>query len=607
MKGRLELTWTNKHQALLTTEDGGYEWVAPTDHRVSEVRLLHSVDSVGSVPSDRASSNLLIRGDALHGLRALNELPEFAETYVGKVRLAYIDPPFNTGQAFAQYDDALEHSVWLTMIRDRLAQIRPLLAQDGSVWVHLDDTEVHRARSVLDELFGAGSHIASIVWEKDKGRRNDTDVSTVHDTILVYAVEPDQWAASRNLLPRTDAQNARYQNPDDDPRGPWLQGADGTAKSGSGSARFPVTLPSGRVVTPPKGNYWRFSERKLAEARAEGRVWFGRDGDRMPIIKRYLTDVQQGLVPRTWWTADEVGTNQAAKRDHLRRMFPDLEPFATPKPEQLMQRIIHIATSPGDIVLDCFAGSGTTAAVSHKLGRRWVTIESSAETVANYTIPRLKKVIRGEDDGGISTVRVAATEIPDDVTFADCKAAATTLESLRKADVLDVDDVSVRTVVKALRAAGRSKSEVVWAGGGGFVVLDIGPSMFEEIDGRVYLADWAANGALAEATAAQLKYAYELDPPFCGRKGRSRLAVIDGLVNESVVRLLLDALHPIEKLCVASTALDPAVQTVLRELRPGSVARKVPDSLLDEYRQSRRSQLQLASVLDGMRAEERAS
>jgi len=157
--GRLELTWTNKDRTLLAHEDQTYEWVEPADYRVSEVRLLQDVASVGETApqSNRASDNLLIRGDALHALNSLSRLPEFAKAYVGKVKLCYIDPPFNTGQAFEHYDDALEHSVWLTMLRDRLVQIKELLADDGSVWVHLDDAEVHRCRSVLDEVFGSGA------------------------------------------------------------------------------------------------------------------------------------------------------------------------------------------------------------------------------------------------------------------------------------------------------------------------------------------------------------------------------------------------------------------------------------------------------------------
>jgi adenine-specific DNA-methyltransferase len=180
-QGRLELTWTNKHLRLLAADDGSYEWVSPSDYRVAEVRLLHDAGTVGEVSLDRAKDNLLIRGDALNALTSLIELPEFAREYVGKVKLAYLDPPFNTQQSFLQYDDALEHSVWLTMMRDRLAQVKTLLAPEGSVWVHCDNSEQAYLKVMMDELFGRENFVEVIVWEKDQGRRNDTDISGVHD------------------------------------------------------------------------------------------------------------------------------------------------------------------------------------------------------------------------------------------------------------------------------------------------------------------------------------------------------------------------------------------------------------------------------------------
>lgn len=412
--GGLELTWTNKEKALLSTGDGKYDYtfVDPADYRVSEVRLLQEIERVEApTPEDRpeglpepTTDNLLITGDAMHVLDVLTKVPEFSAKYVNQVKLVYIDPPFNTGQAFDHYEDNIEHSVWLTLLRDRLRQVKPLLSTDASVWVHLDDVEVHRCRAVMDEELGDDRFVATVVWEKDKGRRNDTDISTAHDYLLVYAPKGKKWKDVRNLLPR-GLQNLRYQNPDNDPRGPWLQGDNGTAKSGTDKNRFEVTLPSGRVVTSGK-NYWRFSPEALEQARAEGRVWFGRDGDSLPVIKRYLANVQEGLVPRTWWTADEAGHNQEAKRDHINKMFADVaDPFDTPKPERLVQRIINISTNPGDLVLDFFAGSGTTAAVAHKMGRRWVTSELSPDTVATFTKPRLTKVLTDEDPRGMTFVK----------------------------------------------------------------------------------------------------------------------------------------------------------------------------------------------------------
>lgn len=520
------MTWTNKHLRLITTESGGYDWVEPGDPRVSEVRLLHDVDSVGEVGFG-AADNLLVEGDALHALTALNRIPELASQFGGQVRLVYIDPPFNTGQAFANYDDNLEHSVWLSMLRDRLVQIKPLLAPDGSIWVHLDDAEVHRCRCVMDEILGAANFVATVVWEKDKGRRSDTHISSAHDYLLVYSPSPNRWKGARNLLPRSEEQDRRYRNPDNDPRGPWLQGDNGTAKSGSDASRWPITLPSGRVVRPPGGRGWAFGRATFQAALAAGSIYFGRDGNGMPIMKKYLSVVQQGVVPRSWWPADEAGHNQEAKRDHLRKMFPDEDPFATPKPERLLERIIHIATNPSDIVLDCFAGSGTTAAVAHKMGRRWVTVEREPDTVERFTRPRLAKVVAGEDPGGIT-------------------------------------------------------SAVEWEGGGGFRHVKVGPSMLD-LDpetGEVFLAEWATNGAFSEAVAAQLGFAQVDEPPFCGLKGRTRLAVLDGVVGATEMEFLVASLGDRERAVVVGKAFTDDAESRLRQLSPGSRVRHAPHELL---------------------------
>ncbi|MEI6071213.1 MAG: site-specific DNA-methyltransferase [Verrucomicrobiae bacterium] len=339
--------------------------------------------------------NRLIFGDNLLALKALEQ--EFA----GRIKCVFIDPPYNTGSAFEHYDDGVEHSLWLSLIRERLEILKRLLGNEGAIWITIDDNECHYLKVLCDEVFGRQNFVSSIAWEKDQGRRGDTDISSAHDHLLLYAKDRSIWRKSRNLLPRSEAQESRYRNPDNDPRGPWLQGDNGTAKSGSESARFPITLPSGREVVPPKGNFWRFSMENLNRARAEGRAYFGAKGDSMPIIKRYLTEVQQGVVPRTWWPASEVGSNQDAKRDHLRKLFPEIEPFATPKPEGLLERILIISTNPGDWVLDSFGGSGTTGAVAQKMGRRWIMVELG-EHCHTHIIPRLKKVVDGADPGGIT-------------------------------------------------------------------------------------------------------------------------------------------------------------------------------------------------------------
>lgn len=536
--GRLELTWTNKHQRLLAHKDESYEWVPPHDYRVSEVRLLRDAALLGWAEASRSSDNLLIRGDALNALVSLSRLPAFAADYVGCVRLAYIDPPFNTGQAFENYDDNLEHSVWLTMIRDRLVQIRRLLSEDGSVWIHLDDTQMHRARCVLDEVFGASNFVANVIWQKTYTRENRTDISISHDNVIVYAVNKPLWKNARNLLPPSDAQRSRYSNPDNDPRGDW-KATPVHAKAGKGRRKeqfFTVTLPSGRKVDPPPGRCWLYKRERYEEVVADGRIWFGTEGDSMPALKKFWNEVQPGLVPVSIWPFNEVGTTGTAK-DEILSLFPQLTPFSTPKPEALLERIIHIASNPGDVVLDCFLGSGTTAAVAHKMGRRWVGVEWREDTVRDFALPRLEKVVNGCDAGGVTDL-------------------------------------------------------VQWEGGGGFRVVDVAPSMFEESDGAVYLSDWAVDGALAEATAAQLGFAYAPERPFVGRKGRSRLAVLDGHVSGAVVDLLATALGPRETLVVCGTSVDPVVKEQVQATAPGSEIRKIPASILAEYRLSYRDRRQ---------------
>lgn len=532
-EGRLELTWTNKHLRLLAHEDGSYEWVPPSDYRVAEVRLLHDAGTIGQVHStrDRAKDNLLIRGDALNALTSLIELPEFAREYVGKVKLAYLDPPFNTQQSFLQYDDALEHSVWLTMMRDRLVSIKTLLSPDGPVWVHCDDSEQSYLKVMMDEVFGRENFIGVILWVRRNDPRNTArHVSTDHDYLLVYA--KDIALCRFNLLARTEAMVAAYNNPDNDPRGPWRRG-DLAARNYYSLGLYPITTPSGRVIEgPPSGSYWRVSKEKLAELNADNRIYWGPDGSSRPYLKRFLSEVAEGRVPGSVWQPEEVGFVRNGKEE-VRRLIENREPFATPKPEKLLQRIVEIASNPGDVVLDCFLGSGTTAAVSHKTDRRWIGIEQSIETMNIYAVPRLTKVVEGQDPGGIT------------------------------------------------ESAG-------WKSGGGFRILDVAPSMFEEAGGQVFLSEWATNGQLAEATAAQLHYDYAYDAPFCGQRGRSRLAVIDGLVSEDVVRLLVTALAEDERLVVCGTAVDPAARDVLRQLRPGSSVRKIPQSILQEYRQATR-------------------
>lgn len=602
---RLQLTWYNKDKALIPTETGkyGYTWVDPSDPRYCETHTLVYDDYVqgSQTPksdefaySERADlepqdDNLLILGESGDVLEALTRVPELAKKYVGQVKLIYIDPPFNTAQTFASYEDNLEHSIWLTMMRDRLHHMKKLLSADGSIWVHLDDVEVHRMRLLLDEVFSPGSFVTTIAWEKAQGARNDTDISSAQDLILVYKKSPTiDFKSVRNLLPRSAAQIERYQNPDNDPRGPWRQGDNGTAKSGSEDYRFQIKLPSGREVVPPPGSYWRFSAASFQAARKEGRIWFGANGDSLPVIKRYLNEVQGGVVPRTWWPASEVGSNQEAKRDHLRRLFPDSEPFSTPKPERLLERIIHIGSNPGDIVLDVFGGSGTTAAVAQKMGRRWVTCELLESTFTTFTRPRLEKVINDQDPGGITRTkgeRVDATEdgLPDGVSPEDAAKFTSVLNKLIKDDLELKKSGEVKTL-KAASKTRRTKEVVNWRGGGGFQVAHLSPACFDyapELD-RVMLTAAATGQTLIESVAANLGFTLlhpDDDYVFDARRGNALLKTVEGVATVEIVDWLASQVQPGETIVLAATTVMDGVRQHLRKLVKGSRVVALPDDV----------------------------
>lgn len=377
-KTKLELTWIGKEnrpklEPRILLED-------------SEKSFHSSQNITGSDYFD----NRLIFGDNLLALKALEA--EFS----GKIKCVYIDPPYNTGSAFVHYDDSVEHSLWLSLMRDRLELLRRLLSDDGSIWVSLDDNEAHYCKVMMDEIFGRENFVSSIIWEKaDSPRNSARQFSSDHDYLLVYSKCPD-WVPSR--LPRTEEANSIYSNPDNDPRGPWLPG-DPYANKPYSRGRYTITGPTGRDFSPPPGRFWRISEEKLRELDADGRIWWGPKGEARPSIKRYVDEVAD-LVPRTLWKKDEVGSNRTSKNE-MRNLFPGDESFGTPKPERLIERILILSTNPGDWVLDSFAGSGTTGAVAQKMSRRWIMVELG-EHCHTHVIPRLKQVIDGKDTGGIS-------------------------------------------------------------------------------------------------------------------------------------------------------------------------------------------------------------
>lgn len=377
-KIKLELTWIGKdHEPKL-------------EPRILLEDLEKSYQSDFRVNEDDVFDNRLIFGDNLLALKALEQ------EFTGQIKCVFIDPPYNTGSAFTHYDDGLEHSIWLSMMRDRLKIIRRLLAEGGSLWITIDDNESHYLKVLCDEVFGRKSFVANIVWQKRTSRENRAAIGSAHDHVLVYSPQGAlEWKSARNLLP---SNNEGYSNPDKDPRGPW-RSIPFSAQGYRPNQMYEIQTPSGEIVVPPKGRCWGATKPVLEEYLKENRVYFPNNGSGRPRIKQFKGE-EKGLVPMTWWDAQFAGDNEAAKKEIL-ALFPEDVPFTTPKPEMLLSRIIHIATNPGDIVLDSFAGSGTTGAVAQKMGRRWIMIELGGHC-HTHIIPRLKKVVDGTDQGGIS-------------------------------------------------------------------------------------------------------------------------------------------------------------------------------------------------------------
>ena len=393
---RYHLNWPGKREALLAAN-------APIAKTLRPCRE-ESVDF-------DTTKNLFIEGDNLDALKLLQE------TYLNKVRLIYIDPPYNTGKEFIYDDDFAEdadtyltrshqkddfgsrlianteangrfHSDWLSMIHSRLKLARHLLRDDGVIFVSIDDHEVQNLRHVMDEVFGAENYVGTIIWHKmDSPKNSARHFSEDHDYIVVYARNADAWRP--DLLPRSDDMLSRYKNPDNDPRGPWLLG-DLAARNPYSAGIYPITTPSGKVIDgPPAGSYWRISKDKFDELDRDGRIWWGESGNNRPGIKRFLNEVRDGVIPQTYWSWKEVGSTRNAKRDLSQLMEAQSGDvlFDTPKPPRLIQRILQIATTSdgGDIVVDFFAGSASTAEAVMRLNsegmgnRRFVLVQLPEE------------------------------------------------------------------------------------------------------------------------------------------------------------------------------------------------------------------------------------
>lgn len=654
---RLQLTWYNKDKALIPTEIGkyGYRWVEPSDPRYCETHTLVMDEYIQGEQSPKSeeyqyseyadlepqTDNLLIHGESGDVLEALTRVPELAEKYVGNVKLVYIDPPFNTAHAFSAYEDNLEHSIWLTMMRDRLLHLRRLMSDEGTIWIHIDDVEVHRMRLLMDEVFGSGNFLSEIAWEKTFKPRNDKKesegFSSRHDMILVYSKTSSvRW----NRLPRTAAMDSAYKNPDNDPRGSWTS-APATANKGDGAGGMCYAIQSpltGKVLRPPKGGHWRFGQTDMLkwlnewapcrledlhdeELRAENegipieKVKQGIPGivldctieEAKELAQRrlgqgnwprvYLTSAggfrsksylatKPGKVPEDWWPYQEVGSNDEAKSE-IKALFKDAIPFDTPKPEKLMQRIIHIATNPGELVLDCFAGSGTTAAVAEKMGRRWVTCELIDNVFRTYTLPRLTKVVEGQDQGGITLTPGIRMAVEDELVDGVTPDEAYQFTSLLNKLIANSDELKNSKDIKELKRIAktkRAKPRINWRGGGGFQVAHLSKECFDYDDSydRVLLTDAATGETLVRSIAANL--GFKLIPasntsPFDAYRGDTLLKVIEGLIDTDVIDSVVGKLEDGQTVVIAGTMVMDGAREHLRRIRKGSKVIAIPDDV----------------------------
>ena len=345
-------------------------------------------------PDDITSSeNMIIQGNNQKILPLLD--------FKNKIKCIYIDPPYNNGERYEHYHDDKEHSEWLDDMRSTLEKLAPLLSDDGSIWISIDDSELHYLKVLADGIFGRKNFITTIIWQHRTTRDNRKAFSHNHEYILVYAKNPKKFTSTRNLLPATEEMLSRYKNPDNDPRGSWQSVSLNVQAGHAAKSQFyEIKSPSGKIHSPPHGRCWAYNETKMKQEIAENNVWFGLNGNGVPRKKKFLKDATMGMNAETLWMGEDVGTTKKSKK-HCLSLFSGQAVFDTPKPEELICRILEIATNEGDIVLDAYLGSGTTTAVAHKMNRKYIGIEQG-DHISDYVLERMKKVVNGTDVGGIT-------------------------------------------------------------------------------------------------------------------------------------------------------------------------------------------------------------
>lgn len=350
--------------------------------------------------------NFILEGDNLHSLYLLEK------THKGKIDVIYIDPPYNTGKkndfryndSFVVKEDMYRHSKWISFLSERLRIAKEILSPNGCIFISIDDDEQATLKLLCDEIFGANNFVASVIWEKKFSPQNDAKwLSDSHDFVIVYSKNKERWRP--NLLPRTATMDKRYKNPDNDSRGPWTSG-DCSVKTYNANCDYPITTPSGRIVNPPAGYCWRFSKDSFNEMVNDNRIWFGKNGNNVPRVKRFLTEVKQGSVCKTIWFRSEVGDTQEGTKD-MKKIFGGEAPFTNPKPVRLINRVLELASTQSSIILDFFAGSGTTAQAVLELNkldgghRKFIICTNNENNICTeVTYPRVKTVITGQREDG---------------------------------------------------------------------------------------------------------------------------------------------------------------------------------------------------------------
>lgn len=505
---KLELTWYGKEKEIR---------LEPRI-LIEKKELSFQTEPISSSDCKVDTDNILIHGDNLLALKALES------NFSGRIKCIYIDPPYNTGSAFSTYDDNLEHSTWLSLMKPRIELLRNLLTNDGSLWISIDDDERDYLKVLCDEIFGRRNFVTSVIWQKKFSPQNDARwLSDNHDYILIYAKNKEKWRP--NLLQRSALMDSRYKNPDNDPRGPWTSG-DLLRKDVQKSGLFQIVTPNGRVCNPPEGRSWRTTPEGYKRLLEDNRLWFGKDGNGVPRIKRFLSEVQSGSKSLTIWLRDEVGDNQEATREA--KVFNKEIPFPTPKPERLIKRILELSTNPGDWVLDSFLGSGTTVAVSQKMGRHWIGVELT-DVVYTHDIPRINAVISGRDAGGIT-------------------------------------------------------KEVGWQGGGGYKFYELAPSLikFDSFGQPIINSDYSPE-MLAAAVAKHEGYKFNPDSACYWKQSvseeHSYLYVTTQHINEDAIQNILNEMMDDEFLLIVCKSFD---SNILSDLDKRISIKKIPQSLLKD-------------------------